>query len=82
MLIADVNKRLADREIQIELTEVAKNNVVEGGYDPMYGARPLKRYLQKHVETLAARLMLQGEIGTGQTIVIDAADGKLTARSR
>ena len=82
LLIADVNKRLADREIQIELTEVAKNNVVEGGYDPMYGARPLKRYLQKHVETLAARLMLQGEIGTGQTIVIDAADGKLTARSR
>ena len=82
LLIADVNKRLADREIQIELTDAAKNNVVEGGYDPMYGARPLKRYLQKHVETLAARLMLQGEIGTGQTIVIDAADGKLTARSR
>ena len=82
LLITDVNKRLADREIQIELTDAAKNNVVEGGYDPMYGARPLKRYLQKHVETLAARLMLQGEIGTGQTIVIDAADGKLTARSR
>ena len=82
LLIADVNKRLADREIQIELTDAAKNNVVEGGYDPMYGARPLKRYLQKHVETLAARLMLQGEIGTGQTIVIDAADGKLTAGSR
>ena len=82
LLITDVNKRLADREIQIELTDAAKNNVVEGGYDPMYGARPLKRYLQKHVETLAARLMLQGEIGTGQTIVIDAADGKLTAGSR
>ena len=82
LLVADVNKRLADKEIQIELTEAAKENIVEGGYDPMYGARPLKRYLQKHVETLAARLMLQGDVGTGQTIVIDAVDGKLTARSR
>ena len=82
LLVADVNKRLADKEIQIELTEAAKENIVEGGYDPMYGARPLKRYLQKHVETLAARLMLQGDVGTGQTIVIDAVDGKLTAGSR
>ena len=82
LLIKDVNKRLQDREIQIELTDEAKRNVVEGGYDPMYGARPLKRYLQKHVETLAAKLMLEGRIGAGQTIVIDEADGKLTARSR
>ena len=58
LLIADVNKRLADKEISISLTEAAKNYVVEGGYDPTYGARPLKRYLQKNVETLAARLML------------------------
>ena len=82
LLVKDVNKRLADREIQIELTEAAKNNIVEGGYDPMYGARPLKRYLQKHVETLAARLMLEGNAGAGQTILIDESDGKLTARSR
>ena len=78
LLVKDDNKRLADREIQIELTEAAKNNIVEGGYDPMYGARPLKRYLQKHVETLAARLMLEGNAGAGQTILIDESDGKLT----
>ena len=82
LLVKDVNKRLADRELQIELTETAKNHIVTGGYDPMYGARPLKRYLQKHVETLAARLMLEGNVSAGQTIVIDESDGKLTAGSR
>ena len=82
LLVADVNKRLADREIQIELTEEAKKMIVDGGYDPNYGARPLKRYLQKNVETLAAKLMLQGDIGTGDTIVIDVEKGKLVARSR
>ena len=55
---------------------------MEAGYDPNYGARPLKRYLQKNVETLAARLMLEGGIGAGETILIDVADGKLTARSK
>ena len=79
LLAADVNKRLADREISIALTEEAKNYVVEGGYDPTYGARPLKRYLQKNVETLAARLMLRGDVGAQDTILIDVADGKLTA---
>ena len=79
LLVADVNKRLADREISIALTEEAKNYVVEGGYDPTYGARPLKRYLQKNVETLAARLMLKGDVGAQDTILIDVADGKLTA---
>ncbi|MCI9074530.1 MAG: ATP-dependent chaperone ClpB [Dorea sp.] len=82
LLVKDVNKRLADRELQIELTETAKNHIVTGGYDPMYGARPLKRYLQKHVETLAARLMLEGNVSAGQTVVIDESDGKLTAGSR
>ena len=82
LLVADVNKRLADREIQIKLTEEAKKMIVDGGYDPNYGARPLKRYLQKNVETLAAKLMLQGDIGTGDTIVIDVENGKLVARSR
>ena len=82
LLVVDVNKRLADREIRLQLTEAAKNNIVEGGYEPMYGARPLKRYLQKHVETLAARLMLEGGISAGQTIEIDELDGILTARSR
>ena len=82
MLVADVNKRLADKELSIELTETAKNQIVEGGYDPNYGARPLKRYLQKHVETLAAKLMLQGDIGAGEKIIIDSEDGILRARSQ
>ncbi|MDD6441796.1 MAG: ATP-dependent chaperone ClpB [bacterium] len=82
LLVADVNKRLADRELQIELTDAAKQMIVEGGYDPMYGARPLKRYLQKHVETLAARLILSGDVGSGDTILIDVENGDLTARTK
>ena len=82
LLVADVNKRLIDKEISVFLTDAAKNYVVEGGYDPTYGARPLKRYLQKHVETLAARLMLQGDVGAEDMIVIDVEDGKLVARSQ
>ena len=81
LLIADLNKRLEEKEISIRLTDAAKYYVVEGGYDPMYGARPLKRFLQKHVETLAAKLMLQGGVGADQTIVIDVENGSLTARS-
>ena len=82
LLVADVNKRLADREISIFLTEEAKKYVVDGGYDPNYGARPLKRFLQKHVDTLAAKLMLQGDVGAQDTIIIDVEDGKLVARSQ
>ena len=82
LLVADVNKRLKEKEISIALTEAAKNYIVDGGYDPMYGARPLKRYLQKHVETLAAKLMLQGNVGAQDMIVIDVEDGKLVARSQ
>ena len=66
--------------MRIELTEAARAQVTEGGYEPMYGARPLKRYLQKNVETTAARLMLEGNVGSGDTILIDSVDGKLTAR--
>ena len=82
LLVADVNKRLADREISIFLTDDAKKFVVDGGYDPNYGARPLKRFLQKHVDTLAAKLMLQGDVGAQDTIIIDVEDGKLVARSQ
>lgn len=82
LLVADVNKRLADRELQIELTDAAKQMIIDGGYDPMYGARPLKRYLQKHVETLAARLILSGDVGSGDTILIDVENGDLTARTK
>jgi ATP-dependent Clp protease ATP-binding subunit ClpB len=80
LLVADVNKRLADKELSIELTEPARQLIVEGGYDPMYGARPLKRYLQKNVETLAAKLILEGDVGREDVILIDAAGGKLEAR--
>ncbi len=81
LLVKDVNRRLAGREIQISLTESAKNYIVDGGYDPAYGARPLKRYLQKHVETLAAKLMLQGEVLAEDTIFIDVIDGRLSAKT-
>ena len=80
LLVADVNKRLAGKELSIELTDAAKKFVVDRGYDPMYGARPLKRYLQKNVETLAAKLILAGDIGSGDVIVIDEVNEKLVAR--
>jgi len=74
LLLADLNKRIEDRELRIELTDQAKEFVVEQGYDPVYGARPLKRYLQKHVETLAARIILGDEIRAGNVIVIDVSE--------
>lgn len=74
LMIADVNKRLADKELKVELTDSAKAFITERGYDPIYGARPLRRYLQKHVETLAARIILEGNISEGQTIVIDVPE--------
>ena len=77
LCIADLNKRLADRELSIELTDTAKTFITENGYDPVYGARPLKRYLQKNVETLAAKIILGGGVKEGSTIVIDLSeDGK------
>ena len=80
LMIADVNKRLEDKEISIELTSEAKSFVIDGGYDPTYGARPLKRYLQKHVDTLAAKLILEGNVGTGDVILLQVEDGKLVAK--
>ena len=79
LLIADVNKRLADKELKIALTDEAKDFIIENGYDPVYGARPLKRYLQKNVETLAAKLVLADGVRAGDTIEIGLSDGKLTA---
>ena len=75
LMLADLNKRLADREIRIELTDAAKEAVVEQGYDQVYGARPLKRYLQKNVETLVARMILSGQVSTDKPVVLDY-DGK------
>ena len=79
LLVADVNKRLADKELSIALSDSAKQFIVENGYDPVYGARPLKRYLQKNVETLAAKLILSDGVHTGDTILVDLVDGRLTA---
>ena len=79
LIIADLNKRLDDRQITISLTDEAKQFVADAAYDPSYGARPLKRYIQKHVETLAARLILRDKVDEGDTIVIDVRDGKLDA---
>ena len=77
LLLAELNERLLDKDIKVELSEEAKAFVIENGYDPNYGARPLKRFLQKHVETIAAKVILSGEVGMGDTILIDVEDGKL-----
>jgi len=80
LMIKDLNRRLADKEIKIELTPAAKEYVVARAYDPVYGARPLRRFLQKNVETLSARLILSDQLGPDSTIVIDEIDGDLMAR--
>ena len=80
LLVEDLNRRLKDQELSLRLTDAAKDYIIEGGYDPIYGARPLKRYLQKYVETLTAKLILSGNVGTEDTIVIDVENGELTAR--
>ena len=79
LLMDDLNKRLSDREIKVALSTEAEHFVVEHGYDPVYGARPLKRFLQKHVETLSAKLILEDQVRQGDTILIDVKDGALTA---
>ena len=82
LMMKDLNERLSDREISLELTPKAKDYIIDGGYDPVYGARPLKRFLQKHVETLAAREILSGEIHEGDTILITLQDGTLKAERK
>ncbi len=81
LIIADLNKRLADRELKVALSEEAEQFIVDNAYDPVYGARPLKRYIQKHVETLAAKLILADMVGEGDTISIQVEDGALTAKA-
>ena len=76
LMVSGLNKRLADQELSLELTDAAKSQVIEDGYDPIYGARPLKRYLQKYVETLAARRILSGDVHAGDTLVLDVRDGE------
>lgn len=79
LMIADLNKRLAERQLKLRMTEQAKDYIMDHGYDPVYGARPLKRYLQKHVDTLVAKLILSGQVGVDDTVTIDVRDGRLTA---
>ncbi|MBQ7956346.1 MAG: ATP-dependent chaperone ClpB [Lachnospiraceae bacterium] len=80
LIIADLNKRLADKELHVELTGKAEQFIVENAYDPVYGARPLKRYIQKYVETLSAKLILADKVREGDTILIDVQEENLTAR--
>ncbi len=80
LIMADLNRRLADRELTVELSDEAKHFIVENAYDPVYGARPLKRYIQKHVETLSARLILADRVSQGDTIWITVEEGELAAR--
>ena len=80
LLLKDLNERLSDRELHLEITEEAKDYITDHGYDPVYGARPLKRYVQKYVETLAAKIILQGDVSTGDTIVITVEGDSLTAK--
>ena len=76
LMVGELDKRLADQELSLELTDAAKDQVIENGYAPVYGARPLKRYLQKYVETLAARKILSGDVHAGDTLVLDVQNGE------
>lgn len=77
LLLADLNKRVSDREIRIALSDAAKDHIVAAGYDPVYGARPLKRYMQKNIETLVARCILAGNVSKGVPITVDVRNGEL-----
>ncbi|MBQ3062190.1 MAG: AAA family ATPase, partial [Clostridia bacterium] len=79
LMLESLRKRLDDRQLSIEVTEAAKTAIIDGGYDPVFGARPLKRYIQHHVETLCARLIIKEDPAPGSTIVIDAENGELRA---
>ena len=76
LMVGELDKRLADQELSLELTDAAKDQVIENGYDPVYGARPLKRYLQKYVETLASRKILSGDVHAGDTLMLDVQNGE------
>ena len=79
LIIADLNRRLEDRDLSLELTEEAVQLIVDNAYDPVYGARPLKRYIQKHVETLTAKLILSDGVGAGDRVLISVENGELAA---
>ena len=80
LIVKDINNRLSDREISIEISKNAQNYIVEEGYDPVYGARPLKRFVQKYVETLAAKLILADKVAAKDIILIDLEEEELVAK--
>ncbi len=80
LIVANLNQRLADKDLKICLTDAAKKYVADNGYDPVYGARPLKRYLQKNVETLAAKVILEGKVNMGDTIIFDVDNNQLVVK--
>ena len=82
LIVEDLNRRLEDRDLNLELTDSALKYIVDNAYDPVYGARPLKRYIQKYVETMTAKLILEDKVDSGDTVVIDVQDGELTATAR
>ena len=82
LMVKELSDRLADQELFLELTDAAKQMVVDNGYDPVYGARPLKRYLQNYVETLTAKKILSGDVHAGDTIVLDVKDGEFTVSTK
>ena len=82
LMVKELSDRLADQELSLELTDAAKQMVVDNGYDPVYGARPLKRYLQNYVETLTAKKILSGDVHAGDTIVLDVKDGEFTVSTK
>ena len=82
LMVKELSDRLADQELSLELTDVARTQVIENGYDPVYGARPLKRYLQNYVETLAAKKILSGDVHAGDTLVLDVKDGEFVINTK
>ena len=82
LVIDDLNRRLSDREINVKLTDAAKNYIIDNAYDPIYGARPLKRYIQKYVETLSAKLILRDDVKPHDTIEFDVSNDELVAVSK
>ena len=82
LMVKELSDRLADQEFSLELTDAARTQVIENGYDPVYGARPLKRYLQNYVETLAAKKILSGDVHQGDTLVLDVKDGEFVINTK
>jgi ATP-dependent Clp protease ATP-binding subunit ClpB len=80
LMMTSLNQRLADKELTVELTDAARDAIIDAAYDPLYGARPLRRYLQHTVETLISRQIIADQVGAGETLTVDAQNGELTVK--